>query len=111
MVWQIFNVFCLAKMILQGTAKGKNIKQVEVEGRRWEDSVKEWSGMDFASQARTAEDRIKWKGIVSQSSAIPKTFCKFIGECTHCGCLLICHTYILSSTYQFFLQFWYFHNT
>ena len=31
---------------------------------RWENKVKEWTGMDFASSVRTAEDRTWWKGIV-----------------------------------------------
>ena len=45
----------LAKTILQGTVQGKRRK-----GRqkmRWEDTIWEWTGMDFASSTRAAEDR------------------------------------------------------
>ena len=38
--------------------------------KRWEDKIKEWTGMDFASSTRAAEDRSRWKGIVVQSSVV-----------------------------------------
>ena len=44
----------LAKTILQGTVKGKRGRQ-----KRWEDNIKEWTGMDFASSTRTAENRTR----------------------------------------------------
>ena len=31
---------------------------------RWDDNIKEWKGMDFASSAMAAEDRARWKGII-----------------------------------------------
>ena len=37
----------LAKMILQGTVKRKRRKANQK--KRWEDNIKEWTGMDFAS--------------------------------------------------------------
>ena len=37
----------LAKTILQGTVKGKRKKGRQK--KRWEDNIKEWTGMDFAS--------------------------------------------------------------
>ena len=37
----------LAKTILQGTVKGK--RKMVRQKKRWEDSIKEWTGMDFAS--------------------------------------------------------------
>ena len=33
--------------------------------KSWEDNIKEWTGMDFASSTRAAENRTKWKGIVA----------------------------------------------
>ena len=36
----------LAKTILQGTVKGKKRGR---QKKRWEDNIKEWTGMDFAS--------------------------------------------------------------
>ena len=61
----------LAKIILQGKVKGK--KRRDRQKKRWEDSIKEMIGMDFASSARAAEDRARWKGVVAKSSMVPPT--------------------------------------
>ena len=43
--------------------------------KRWEDNIKEWTGMDFASSTRAARNRTGWKVIVANSSVVPpKTF-------------------------------------
>ena len=67
----------LAKTILQGTVKGK--RKRGRQKRRWEDNIKEWTGMDFASSTRTAENRTKWKGIVANSSVVPRRPSKVMG--------------------------------
>ena len=68
----------LAKTILQGTVKGKrkNCRQK----KRWEDNIKEWTGMDFASSTRAAEKRSRWKGIVANSSVVPRRPSKVMGK-------------------------------
>ena len=38
--------------------------------KRWVDNIKEWTGMDFASSTRAAENRTRSKGIVANSSGI-----------------------------------------
>ena len=53
----------LAKTILQGTVKGK--RKRGRQKKRWEDNIKEWTGMDFASSTRAAENMSRWKGIVA----------------------------------------------
>ena len=40
--------------------------------KRWEDNIKEWSGVDFAGSTRAAEKKTRWKGIVANLS--PTTF-------------------------------------
>ena len=60
----------LAKTILQGSVKGK--RKRGRQKKRWEDNIKEWIGMDFASSTRTAENRTRWKGIVANSSVVPR---------------------------------------
>ena len=40
---------------------------------------KDWTGMAFASSARAAEDRIRWKGIVVKSSMVPQRPPKVMG--------------------------------
>ena len=67
----------LAKTILQGSVKGKR-KRGRQKKRR-EDNIKEWTGMDFASSTRAAENRTRWKGIVANSSVMPRRPSKAMG--------------------------------
>ena len=59
----------LAKTILQGTVKGK--RKRGRQKKSWEDNIKEWTGMDFTSSTRVAENRTRWKGIVANSNDVP----------------------------------------
>ena len=59
----------LAKTILQGIVKGT--RRGGRGKKRWEDNIKEWTGIDFASSTRAAENRTRWKGIVANSSVMP----------------------------------------
>ena len=67
----------LAKTILQGTVKGK--RKRGRQKKRWEDNIKEWTGMDFASSTRAAENRSRWKGIDANSSVVPRRPPKVMG--------------------------------
>ena len=67
----------LAKTILQGTVNGK--RKRGRQKKRWEDSIKEWTGVDFASSTRAAENRSRWKGIVANSSVVPRRPSKVMG--------------------------------
>ena len=49
---------------MKGKRKGRQ--------ERWEDNIKEWTGMDFASSVGAAENRTRWKGIVANSSVVPQ---------------------------------------
>ena len=53
----------LAKTILQDTVKGKRKRKRGRQKERWEDSIREWTGIVFASSTRAAEKRTRWKGI------------------------------------------------
>ncbi|MEW8548160.1 MAG: hypothetical protein AB2693_32050 [Candidatus Thiodiazotropha sp.] len=64
----------LAKTVLQGTVNGK--RRGGRQKTRWEDNIKEWKGMDFASSSGAAEYRRRWKRIVSKSSVVPQRPCK-----------------------------------
>ena len=44
----------MTKTILQGTVKGARMRERQ---KRWEDNIKEWTGMEFGDSLRTAEDR------------------------------------------------------
>ena len=67
----------LANTILQGTVKGK--RKRGRQKKRWEDNIKEWTGIDFASSTRAAENRSRWKGIVANSSVVPRRPPKVMG--------------------------------
>ena len=60
----------MAKTILQGTVKGARKRRGQK--KRWEDNIKEWTGMGFGDSLRAAEDREGWKGIVATSSVVPR---------------------------------------
>ena len=51
--------------------QGKRRKGTCRQKKRWEDNIEEWTGMDFASSTRAAEDMTRWKGIVVKSSVVP----------------------------------------
>ena len=59
--------------------KSKKEKKSGRQKKRWEDNIKEWTGMDFASSTRAAENRSRWKGIVANSSVVPRRPPKVMG--------------------------------
>ena len=59
------------------TVKGK--RKRGRQKKRWEDNIKEWTGMDFASSTRAAENRSRWKGVVANSSVVPRRPSKVMG--------------------------------
>ena len=60
----------MAKIILQGTVKGG--RRRGRQKKKWEDNIKEWTGMGFEDSLRAAKDREGWKGIVATSSLMPR---------------------------------------
>ena len=52
----------MAKTILQGAVKGARRGR---QNKRWEDNIKEWTGIEFGESLRVAEDREGWKGIAA----------------------------------------------
>ena len=60
----------LAKTILHGTVKGKRNRGRQK--KRWADNIREWTGMDFASSTRAAENRTRYKGVVANLYVVPR---------------------------------------
>ena len=60
----------LAKTILQGTVKGK--RRQGGQRKRWEDNIREWTGLEFCKSQRALENRGKWRKLVSKSSVVPR---------------------------------------
>ena len=48
----------LAKTILQGTVKGG--RRQSRQRKRWEDNIREWTGLEFGKSQRAVENREKW---------------------------------------------------
>ena len=53
-----------AKTILQGTVK-RGRKQGR-QRKRWEDNIREWTGLEFGRFQRAVENREKWRKLVAK---------------------------------------------
>ena len=58
------------KTILQGTVK-KGRRQGR-RRKRWEDNIREWTGMEFAKSQKAVENWEKWRKLVVKSSVAPQ---------------------------------------
>ena len=57
-----------AKTFLQVTVKGG--RRQGRQRKRWEDSIREWTGLEFAKSQRAVENREKWTKLVVKSSVV-----------------------------------------
>ena len=78
MVWSCFKVFWFSKDNPTGHSERKKRKRGR-QKKRWKDNIKEWTGMDFASSTRAAENRPRWKEVVANSSVVPQRPPKVMG--------------------------------
>ena len=60
----------LAETILQGTVKGG--RRQGRQRKRWEDNIREWTGLEFAKSDRVVENRERWGKLVAKSSVVPQ---------------------------------------
>ena len=60
----------LAKTILQGTVQGG--KRRGRQRKRWEDNIKEWTGLEWNIILRKAENREEWRKLVVKSTVVPQ---------------------------------------
>ena len=59
----------LAKNILKGTVKGG--RRHGRQRKRWEDIIRERTGLEFTKSQRAVEKRGKWRKLVMKSSDVP----------------------------------------
>ena len=59
-----------AKAILKVTVKGGR-KQGR-QRKRWEDNIREWTGLEFAKSRSAVGNREKWRKLVAKSSVVPQ---------------------------------------
>ena len=60
----------LAKTILQVTVKGGTRQSRQM--KRWEDNIREWTGLEFAKSQRAVENREKWRKLAVKLSVVPQ---------------------------------------
>ena len=60
----------LAKTILQGAVKEE--RRQGRQRKRWEDNIREWTGLELARCQRALENREKWSKLVVKSSVVPQ---------------------------------------
>ena len=60
----------LSKTILQGTVKGG--RRQGRQRKRWEDNIRERTGLEFGKSQRAVENREKWRTLVAKSSVVPQ---------------------------------------
>ena len=58
----------LAKTILQGTVKGG--RRQGRQRKRWEENIRERTGLEFAKSKKAVENRKKWRKLVLKSSVV-----------------------------------------
>ena len=60
----------LAKTILQGTVQGG--RRRGRQRKRWEDNIKEWTGLEWNIILRKAENCEEWRKLVVKSAVVPE---------------------------------------
>ena len=60
----------LAKTILQGTVKAG--RRQRRQRKRWEDNIREWTGLEFAKSQRAVENREKWRKLMKSSVVLQR---------------------------------------
>ena len=69
-VWSCLPLSSLAKTISQGTVKGE--RRQGRQRKRWEENIREWTGLEFAKSQRAVVNREKWRKLVAKSSVVPQ---------------------------------------
>ena len=60
----------LAKTTLQGTVKGG--RRQGSQRKRWEDNIREWTGLEFGKSQGAVKNGKKWRKLVEKSSVVPQ---------------------------------------
>ena len=65
----------LAKTISQDTVKGR--RRQGRQRKRWEDNIREWTGLEFAKSQRAVENRDKWRTLAVKSCVVTQRPSRF----------------------------------
>ena len=47
-------------------------KKTGGQRKRWEDNIREWTGLEFAKSQKAVENMEKWRKLVAKSSVVPQ---------------------------------------
>ena len=61
-------------LVSKDNPTGHNEREKRGRQKRWEDNIKEWTGMDFASSIRAAEKRTRLRDCCEFICGAPTTF-------------------------------------
>ena len=50
----------------------KGEKRQGRQRKRWEDNVRDWTGLEFAKSQRAVENREKWRKLIAKLSVVPQ---------------------------------------
>ena len=53
-------------------AQGKGGRRQGRQRKRWEDNIREWTGLEFAECQRAVENEEKWRKLVARSFVVPQ---------------------------------------
>ena len=68
----------LAKTILQGTVQGG--RRRGRQRKRWEDNIKEWTGLEWNILLRKAENREEWGKLVVKSAVVSQRSARLLNR-------------------------------
>ena len=64
---------------MQGTKQTEEeVGRQSRQRKRWEDNIREWTGLEFAKSPRAVENREKWRKLVVKSSVMLQRPSRFI---------------------------------
>ena len=68
----------LAKTILQGIVQGG--RRRGRQRKRWEDNIREWTGLEWNIILRKSENREEWRKLVVKSTVVPQRSARLWGR-------------------------------
>ena len=62
----------LPNHLARHSERGKKTRQADSQRKRWEDNIRDWTGLEFAKSQWEAENREKWRKLVAKLSVGPQ---------------------------------------
>ena len=69
-VWSCFPFIRSGQNHLARTVNGR--RRQGRQRKRWKDSIREWTGLEFGKSQRAVENREKWRKLVAKSFVVPE---------------------------------------